>query len=63
MSDEVGNINNQMGQFLQSLDFNDMVLPNNFRKYSPSSRNHQDKSKKNLKRTIKESSWMLSVPI
>lgn len=31
MSEEdLGNINNQMGQFLQSLDMDDMALPNNF---------------------------------
>ncbi|HOD92716.1 MAG TPA: ATP-dependent Clp protease ATP-binding subunit [Clostridia bacterium] len=28
--DEIGNINNQMGQFLQSLNMDDMALPNNF---------------------------------
>ncbi len=28
--DELGNINNQMGQFLQSLNMDDMALPNNF---------------------------------
>lgn len=47
MSDEeLGNINNQMGQFLQSLDFDDMVLPNNFRENILPSKSESSKKTK-----------------
>ncbi|HQM97220.1 MAG TPA: ATP-dependent Clp protease ATP-binding subunit [Clostridia bacterium] len=42
--EELGNINNQMGQFLQSLNMDDMALPNNFQESVLSSK--QDASKK-----------------
>jgi ATP-dependent Clp protease ATP-binding subunit ClpE len=42
--EELGNINNQMGQFLQSLNMDDMALPNNFQESVLSSK--QDTSRK-----------------
>lgn len=50
--DELGNINNQMGQFLQSLNMEDMALPNNFQE-SMSSQNSDNSRKTKLKESKK----------
>jgi ATP-dependent Clp protease ATP-binding subunit ClpE len=53
MSEEdLGNINNQMGQFLQSLDMDDMALPNNFQENIENQnkeKNRTTKTKENKK--------------